>query len=358
MALNYVTLVCDLYDGQGSPAVKGTAAFVPTVQLTDTTDHAITTLAPVPGVFRAGSFPQVKLLATDNTAPLPNGWGWTVTFDGVPGSPAGFTFFLPFTGGATQYLSSMVPVSSAVSMQGYLPLPSGTPAAGQVPAVQQNNSTATAWETLTAGLVGADPAGAASTAQASAVAACQPLDLNELLIAPTGAAGETIPRNIATATSGTMSSGTVYTRAIGLRSGVLVSNVTLFNTGSTEVTQASLTHGWYVLCDKNMVVRAVSADQIGAAFFTAFNTGYTLSVAGSAYTTTYTGAYYVGVMVAVSAGSMPGLAVGGNASTGVAQASPVLYGSSSTGQTTPPLAGASLAAVSFLTGFNFYAYVS
>ena len=122
MSLNYVTLTLDLYDGQGNPVIAGEALFTPSVQLTDTTDHMWIPPAPVPCVFHAGGLPTVKLLATDNSAPAPSGWGWTVSFSGVPGNPAGFTFFLPYADGSSQYLSSQAPVSSAAAMQSYLPL--------------------------------------------------------------------------------------------------------------------------------------------------------------------------------------------------------------------------------------------
>jgi hypothetical protein len=95
VTLSYLTLVLDLYDGQGNTISSGVADFTPSVQLTDTADNQLIVQAPVPGVFRAGSFPQVKLLATDSSNVTPSGWAWTVSFAGVPGSPAGFSFFLP-----------------------------------------------------------------------------------------------------------------------------------------------------------------------------------------------------------------------------------------------------------------------
>lgn len=119
MSLNYVTLVLDLYDGQGNPVISGNASLVPSVQLTDTTDDMVITQSPVVAVFQSTGTPSIKLLATDNANLSPSGWGWTVTFPNVPGSPAGFSFFLPSTGGATQYLSSLSPVFNATSMQGY-----------------------------------------------------------------------------------------------------------------------------------------------------------------------------------------------------------------------------------------------
>lgn len=125
MTLNYVTLVLNLYDGGGNPETRGAAALVPSAVLTDASDQVIVTQDPVPGVFRSGSFPQVTLLATDNSGPQPTGWTWGITFSGQLAPPSPFSFFLPYTGGATQYLSSLIPVSSGTSFQAYMPLSGG-----------------------------------------------------------------------------------------------------------------------------------------------------------------------------------------------------------------------------------------
>ena len=107
MALNYVSLTVDLFDGTGSFLNGGYAAFTPTVQLTDATDHEIITGAGIIAAPKPTGSPVIKLLATDNSAVLPSGWAWIVTFTGVPGSPASWQFFLPFSGGASQYLSAL-----------------------------------------------------------------------------------------------------------------------------------------------------------------------------------------------------------------------------------------------------------
>jgi hypothetical protein len=67
MALNYITLVLDLADGTGTPLATGQALLNPSAQLTDTTDDMIVTKAQLSAKL-AGSYPQVRLLATDNTA--------------------------------------------------------------------------------------------------------------------------------------------------------------------------------------------------------------------------------------------------------------------------------------------------
>ena len=123
MALNYVTLILDLSDGTGSPrAGEGLRSLAPSAQLTDTVDDLLIGQAPIQVPFMGGGFPQVRLLATDDGNLAPSGWAWTISFAGVPGNPASFSFFLPFAGGSTQYLSSLSPVSDVTTMAAYLPI--------------------------------------------------------------------------------------------------------------------------------------------------------------------------------------------------------------------------------------------
>jgi hypothetical protein len=119
MALNYVVLTCDVYDAQGNPPTSGTATFTPSATLTDTTNHEIVAQIPITVSFKAGQTPTVKLLATDDGTLAPSGWGWTVTFTGT-GMPSAFSFFLPHASGASQNLSSQIPVGTVPTA--YLPL--------------------------------------------------------------------------------------------------------------------------------------------------------------------------------------------------------------------------------------------
>lgn len=185
-----------------------------------------------------------------------------------------------------------------------------------------------------------------------------PLLYNSLM--PTGALAETCQRTVVTATSSaSLVSGSVYVRGILLPAGASIGNIALFTAAGNVVTQANLTHGWYALLDNTLTVRAVSADQIAVSFLTAINTAYSLSVSGSAYTTTYAGLYYIAVGVSVSAGNMPQFAVSGSVGTGVGSASPVLQGTAGT-QAAPPSVGAQLASgvVTFANSNAFYGYVS
>lgn len=67
MALDYITLVLDLADGTGTPLATGQALLNLSAQLTDAADAMIVTKAQLSAIL-PGSYPQARLLATDNTA--------------------------------------------------------------------------------------------------------------------------------------------------------------------------------------------------------------------------------------------------------------------------------------------------
>jgi hypothetical protein len=134
VALNYVTLTVDVYDGQGNYPTTGTATFTPSAALTDTTDHEYIAQIPVVVSFRASGVPTVRLLATDNGTVAPSGWAWTVSFTGFSGAPASWNFFLLYASGATQNLADLAPVSSVTTMAAYMPLSGGTFTGAVMPA--------------------------------------------------------------------------------------------------------------------------------------------------------------------------------------------------------------------------------
>ena len=109
LPLNSVTLTGTL---PGAPGAVAT--FTPSNWLTDPTDHELIPPVPVQVLLsKTGTF-SVSLLATDNGAPLPSGWTWTVVITGIPGVTAySFSFFLPFANGATQDISTLAPVVPA-----------------------------------------------------------------------------------------------------------------------------------------------------------------------------------------------------------------------------------------------------
>jgi hypothetical protein len=169
--------------------------------------------------------------------------------------------------------------------------------------------------------------------------------------APTGATAETFPRGWLTGTASAMTSGTLYVQAIGLHQNTVVNNLTFCTRGTAET---GGTHCWYVLLDNTLTVRAVTADQTGATALTSTQTPYTFAT--NAYTAAYSGLYYAGICVVAT--GMPIMLAGPSSPSGLISLAPILSGSSSTGQTTPPTTGTVMGALTANNGFNFYAYTS
>lgn len=179
----------------------------------------------------------------------------------------------------------------------------------------------------------------------------KPLAINgsmELFRARSGSLAQTLPRILVTSTTAALTtSGTVYLVGITIPSGTVVSNITTLT--GTGTLKTGGTHGWYILCDNNRVVRAATADQTDAStVWGTASTEYQLAIAtagggaASTFTTTYSGLYYVGVMVANSAGSQPNLCSSATQVAGIGLA-PILSGATTTtAQTTPPLTDGSV----------------
>lgn len=176
-------------------------------------------------------------------------------------------------------------------------------------------------------------------------------DLN-LILAPAGATSETFPRRYADANTAAQASATIFVTAIAIPQGVVVNNITM---ASGTTAKGGGTHGWYVLADSSLIVRAVTADQTDAAsIWGTANTVYTLAT--NSYTTTYTGLYYVGVMVAAS--TVPTFLCTTATTNSVVALTPVLSGAcGGATQTTPPATGSTLASVAS-SSRQYYAYTS
>lgn len=170
-----------------------------------------------------------------------------------------------------------------------------------------------------------------------------------LLIAPSGALAETFTRMMATSASGALTSGTVYVTAIPLTKGTSVGHITIVTGSATGVT-----HGWYVLLDSGYVVRAVSADNT-----TAWGSPGPVTLAmASPYTAPSAGPYYIGMCQVASSPSSVSFPANFATNTLQTSTSPVLYGSSSGGQTTPPSTGTTLATPNTSGVIPFYGYVT
>jgi len=121
VSLQYVNLICDLYDGTGQPVDTGTITFTPNATLTDSVDHVTITQTPIVVNLLGNPLPTVSLAATDNVNLSPSGWSWLLCAY-FPGALPRELFLLPFSGGSTQYLSHLIPAV----LGGFLPLTGGT----------------------------------------------------------------------------------------------------------------------------------------------------------------------------------------------------------------------------------------
>lgn len=185
--------------------------------------------------------------------------------------------------------------------------------------------------------------------------------IDDSLVHPVaGVLASTMARYTATTIQGTLSSGTLQLVAIGIRAGTVVTNITMF-TGTTAKTGG--THGWYVLADNTLTTLGATADQTDAAtVWGANSTGYPLPLS-SPVIALYTGLYYVGVMVAESAGTMPTFLGCANVAAGISAATGIsgglkYAGASNTGATTPPAAGTALTAITAGSTIIPYAYIT
>lgn len=194
MTAQLVTVILDRVDGAENPYVKGTVTWTPSQEFPDVPDQQLVGMAPVTATFAVGRQAQVKLIANDTAGPQQGngtpGWTWNVTYSSdTPGQPAAASYYVLSTNGSTQRLSSLAEVPAAQPGAQYLPLPSGTPQAGQVP-VATGSGEASAWGTISAGVssvfgrtgavtaqsgdytaaqVGADASGAAAAAQSASL---------------------------------------------------------------------------------------------------------------------------------------------------------------------------------------------
>lgn len=118
----------------------------------------------------------------------------------------------------------------------------------------------------------------------------------------------------------------------------------------TTATAASVPlHSWMVLCDADLYVIAASSDKATTAIPASTVQTYTIS----STTPSYSGLYYVGIMVAATTvPTLAGFGSSGPAAQGQATGTtPILAGNSSTGQTTPPAVNTKLTAIT--SGANF-----
>lgn len=180
------------------------------------------------------------------------------------------------------------------------------------------------------------PGGPASIAYAQQVVAQRP----DSTMALPNFLAENVPAASASTTF-TPATGTLYLWAVHLGAGTLVSDVGFVTATTAAVTPA---HWWTCLVDQKYKLLAASADQATGAI--AASTWFSPALA-AAYTTTYSGLHYLGVMIA--AATMPTLCSNPSAPlqamlTGAGAPASVIGGASNTGATTPPAVGTTLTA--------------
>lgn len=153
---------------------------------------------------------------------------------------------------------------------------------------------------------------------------------------PANCLAQTFPRNqINSNTIAAPATGVLQMQAVYLMQGMVVSNIS-FVTGTTA--GATLTHQWAGLYDSSRNLLAISADGTSTALgaSTAFTYAIANTAAGAAtsFTCTYTGLYYIGIVVTNSATqpTFTGLA----ATAAIAAAIPPILGGTSTGSLTTP----------------------
>lgn len=142
----------------------------------------------------------------------------------------------------------------------------------------------------------------------------------------TGAKAESIPRILVGVNIAAVTSGTMVMQAIWLPAGMVINNL-ITHSGTTA--SATQTNRWMALYDQNRALLRQSTDQTTTVL--AANTLYTAPI--TAYTTTYSGIYYIGIMTAATtANSLIGVTAAGNAA--IRGQAPILTGTSTTGLTT------------------------
>ena len=141
-----------------------------------------------------------------------------------------------------------------------------------------------------------------------------------------GAKAESIPRTLAGVNIAAVTSGTMVMQAIWLPAGMVINNL-IAHSGTTA--SATQTNRWMALYDQNRSLLRQSADQTTTVL--AVHTLYTASI--TAYTTTYSGIHYIGIMTAATTpNSLIGVTAAVNAA--IRGQTPILTGTSTTDLTT------------------------
>lgn len=174
---------------------------------------------------------------------------------------------------------------------------------------------------------------------------------------PAAAQMETFPRHHTTGVGATLVSGTLYLTGIYLPAATVVSAISYVSAATAAITP---TNWWFGLYNSSLLQLALTADQttsaIAANALLSKNIATIASGASGTFTTTYSGLHYVGIMVV--AATMPTMQAVSLTNTLIGL-SPRLWGTSDTGQTTPPAFPRTVAALAGVgaSATPHYAYV-
>ena len=118
MTTQKVAVTCDSGTADGVLFAHCALRFVPSfTRLGDPADQVLIEQAPAHAVFDdSGTPPVVDLLPCDLIGPQDDdgpGWTYTVFYDGCPGNPPSWSFYLLSTNSAAQRLSSLAEVPAA-----------------------------------------------------------------------------------------------------------------------------------------------------------------------------------------------------------------------------------------------------
>jgi hypothetical protein len=151
LALNKVTVTWSEIDAAAAP-LGGWISFQLSSDLADQTDGEIVRRNP-PKVYdiTSGGGMSSPLVANDNANAVPSGSYYTVIVNITGQQVVTFTTQINYAHGSTQTLAFLQANAALPAAQyaQYLPLPAGTPQAGDAPIVIGNGSTATAWGSVT-----------------------------------------------------------------------------------------------------------------------------------------------------------------------------------------------------------------
>jgi hypothetical protein len=141
-----VTVTWDETDVTASP-IGGTITFQVSDALCDMASGQVAEVLPPKSYSFSGAGSSGPLVANDSPGVMPPSSYYTVTIAATGQRPYSFATQISHADGSTQALAFLRANTAIPGIQyaRYMPLPSGQPAAGQVPLVQADGSSATAW---------------------------------------------------------------------------------------------------------------------------------------------------------------------------------------------------------------------